>query len=249
MKAKKRQYNFSTHNIADHLQELRERLLKIFFLFLLFAMITFQFSWEIFNILAFPLIKICKNCGNFYFIYTKLTEGFLIELKISFITSIFLILPFIIFQLYRFFEPGLHIEEKKILLPCIIFPPILFTVGILVVYYIIIPITWKFFIRFQNIDTNHGAIVILNTKVTEYVDLVLELFLGFGIAFQLPIILVILARLDIVQYIQLQKFRRYAIVLIFILAAILTPPDILSQLMLALPLVLLYEISIILCKK
>lgn len=249
MKIKKNKVNLKTYTLEEHLTELKNRLLKIFFLFTIFTIITFQFSWEIFNILASPLTKLSKHPENFHFIYTKLTEGFMTELKISFISSLFLTSPVIFFQLYKFLEPGLYKNEKKVFLPYIFFPPILFIMGILIVYFIVMPITWKFFIGFQNIDIKNGVTVILEAKISEYIDLILELFIGFGLAFQLPILLIMLTKLGIINYTQLKKFRRYAIVLIFILAAILTPPDVFSQLILALPLVLLYEISILLCKK
>ena len=249
MKTKKNKVNLKTYTLEEHLYELKKRFLKIFLLFIIFTIITFQYSWEIFNILALPLTKLSKNPENFHFIYTKLTEGFITELKISFIFSFFLTSPVIFFQLYRFLEPGLYKNEKKVLLPYIFFPPVLFLIGIVLVYFIVMPITWKFFIGFQNIDLKNGVKIILEAKISEYIDLILELFIGFGLAFQLPILLIMLTRLDIINYNQLKKFRRYAIVLIFILAAILTPPDVFSQLILALPLVLLYEISILLCKK
>ena len=249
MKKKKDKVNLKTYTLEEHLIEFKNRFLKIFFSFIIFTIITFQFSWEIFNILALPLTKISNDSKNFHFIYTKLTEGFMIELKISFISSLFLTSPIIFFQLYKFLEPGLYKNEKKALVPYIFFPPVLFITGILIVYFIVMPITWRFFIGFQNLDIKNGVPIILEAKISEYIDLILELFIGFGLAFQLPILLIMLTKLNIINYTQLKKFRRYAIVLIFILAAILTPPDIFSQLILALPLVLLYEISIMLCKK
>lgn len=235
--------------LEEHLLEFKHRLAKIVLSFIVITIITFQFSWDIFHLLSKPLSKLSEDYGNFHFIYTKLTEGFIAELKISFISSLFLCSPIFFYQLYKFLEPGLYKDEKKIIMLYIFFPPVLFLIGVVLVYFIIMPITWKFFVSFQNISARNGTSIILEAKISEYVDLIVELFIGFGLAFQLPIILVMLTKLRIITYMQLKSFRRYSIVLIFILAAILTPPDVISQVILALPLVLLYEISIFLCKR
>jgi len=193
-------------------------------------------------------MKILGNVESFHFIYTKLTEGLIVELKIAFIMSIFLTSPILFIQTYKFLEPGLYEEEKKTVLRYMFFPPLLFLLGMMVVYLIVIPVTWKFFINFRDITTTSNSVpIVLKAKISEYIELVLELFIGFGLAFQLPMIILVLAKFGFVCCNQLKSFRRYAIVLIFILSAVLTPPDILSQLILALPLILLYEISILFC--
>ena len=241
--------DFKAFTVEEHLLEFRMRVAKVFFPFLIITAITFQFSWEIFQILSEPLAKISKNYEHFRFIYTKLTEGFMTELKISFISSLFFTSPIFFFQLYKFFEPGLYKNEKKLIFPYIFFPPMLFLIGIILVYFVVMPITWEFFTSFQNIKPKNGIPIILEAKVSEYIDLIVELFIGFGLAFQLPILLVMLTKLNIINFYQLKKFRRYSVVLNFIAAAILTPPDVISQLVLALPLIILYEISLFLCKK
>jgi sec-independent protein translocase protein TatC len=234
--------------IEEHLAELKSRIIKILLFFVIVTGISLQFSWDIFAFLSAPLSKLTMHDKNFHFIYTKLTEGFITELKIAFVSGLFFTSPFFFFQLYRFLAPGLYKHEKSVIAPYIFFPPILFATGVVLVYFVVIPITWRFFLSFQTTTTN--AIPIrLEAKVSEYIDLIIELFIGFGIAFQLPIVLILLTKLQIISYKNLISFRRYAIVLIFIASAILTPPDVLSQLILAVPLMLLYEISIFCCKK
>ncbi len=249
MMSRNSKHKLEGFTLAEHFLEFRSCLMKVVLSFIIVTIITFQFSWDIFRFLSKPLASLSGDYGNFHFIYTKLTEGFMTELKISFISSFFLCSPIFFYQLYKFLEPGLYRDEKKTIMPYIFFPPLLFLIGVLLVYFIVMPITWKFFISFQNINPKNGIPIILEAKVSEYVDLVVELFIGFGLAFQLPILLMMLTKLKIINYLQLKKFRRYAVVLIFILAAILTPPDVISQVILALPLVLLYEISIFLCKR
>ena len=247
--SKNSKHKLKRFTLEEHLLEFKYCLMKVIFSFIIITIITFQFSWDIFYLLSKPLSKLSEGEGNFHFIYTKLTEGFMTELKISFISSLFLCSPIFFYQLYKFLEPGLYKKEKKVVMPYIFFPPMLFLIGVLLVYFVVMPITWRFFISFQDITPKHGIPIILEAKISEYVDLIVELFIGFGLAFQLPILLVMLTKLKIINYHQLKKFRRYSIVLIFILAAILTPPDVISQVILALPLVLLYEISILLCKR
>lgn len=233
----------------QHFFELKSRLIKILVFFIIATGITFQFSWDIFAILSRPLAKLMANDTSFHFIYTKLTEGFATELKISFVFALFFTSPMFFFQLYRFLAPGLYKHEKRVLVPYLLFPPILFFAGVLLVYFVVIPVTWEFFISFQNPNHGSGVPIKLEAKVSEYVDLIIELFMSFGVAFQLPILLVMLTKLGIILPSQLIRFRRYSVVLIFVVAAILTPPDVFSQIILALPLMLLYEISIFCCKR
>ncbi|WPX96457.1 twin-arginine translocase subunit TatC [Candidatus Bandiella euplotis] len=247
-KKEEKSHSLKKFSIEEHLWELKSRVIKIVIFFMVSTVVTFQFAWDIFAVLSKPLV-ILIGTGEFHFIYTKLTEGFITELKISFIFAIFLTLPFFFFQFYKFVAPGLYKQEKVIVAPYLIFSPILFMMGAFLVYFVVMPITWRFFASFQNLNYLSGTPIKLEAKISEYLDLVIELFISFGIAFQLPIVLVMLTKLKIITISQLVKFRRYSIVLIFILAAILTPPDVLSQIILALPLMLLYEISILCCKK
>ena len=249
MKRKGKKGKLKKFSLEEHLSELKSRLIKVVFCFIVFTLISFNFSWDVFTILSQPLIKLTANNTDFHFIYTKLTEGFMTELKIAFIFSLFFTFPVFFYHLYKFLAPALYKHEKSMLIPYLFFSPILFLTGIFIVYFIVMPITWKFFISFQNLTPENGVIIRLEAKISEYIDLIIELFTGFGIAFQLPIILIMLTKLKIITVSQLVKFRRYSVVLIFIIAAILTPPDVLSQITLALPLMLLYEISILCCKR
>jgi sec-independent protein translocase protein TatC len=233
--------------LKEHLFELKFRLIKIVIFFIIATLATLQFAWDIFALLSEPLKKLTANDPSFHFIYTKLTEGFVTEIKISFVVALFLTSPVFFFQLYKFLAPGLYKNEKRVLMPYLFFPPILFFMGMLLVYFVVMPITWKFFLSFQNLSSS--VPIRLEAKVSEYVDLIVDLFISFGIAFQLPILLVMLVKLKIITTHQLIKSRRYSVVLIFVIAAVLTPPDVFSQIILALPLMLLYEISIFCCKR
>ena len=237
------------YTITEHLVELKTCLIKVLCSFIIIILISFQFSWKIFDILSQPLTNLSKDGKKFYFIYTKLTECLATELKISLVLALLCTTPIFFFQLYQFIKPALYKNEKKVILQCIFISPLLFMTGIILVYFLIIPITWKFFISFNNIQLQNSIPVSLEAKVSEYIDLVIELCIGFGLAFQLPMILFILVKLNIVDFYQLKQCRRYVIVLIFIIAAIFTPPDVVSQLILALPLIILYEIFLLLCKK
>lgn len=170
-------------------------------------------------------------------------EAFCSYLKLSFLMSLMISFPFVVWQIYSFIAPGLYKFEKRSILPFIILSPILFVIGGAVAYYGAIPLAWRFFLSFEN-----NAIV-LEAKLNEYLDLVMDFFIGFGLAFQMPILISLLSKIGIINTNHLRKFRRYAIVVIFILAAILTPPDVISQIMLAIPMLFLYEISILFCRR
>ena len=161
-----------------------------------------------------------------------------------------LLLHFFIWQLYLFIAPGLYKKEKTIIIPYLISSPLLFIIGVSIVYYYIFPLAWSFFVSFESDGNNAAGTLSIEfmPSVAEYLELVVQLMLAFGLAFQLPIILTLLAHANIITARSLAKKRRLAIVMIFIVAAILTPPDVLSQVGLAIPMLLLYELSIIACK-
>lgn len=221
-----------------HLIELKKRL----FCYLGFYLISFVFCYlnteQLLSFIIQPLIAISNN----NLIYTHLTEAFFINIKLSALSSFLICWPIAIWHIYKFAMPGLYKNEQLNLFLILISSSILFLCGIILVYYFIMPKAWLFFLSFQNEK------LILQAKINEYFSLTLSLMLAFGIAFQLPLILVILFKLKLIELSFLTNNRKYAILIIFIIAAILTPPDIISQIGLAIPMLLLYEIAIIICK-
>ena len=234
-------------SLIDHLTELRKRLLwsLVYIIFTFF--ICFYFASDLFYFLAKPLVNLLQVDEGQGFIYTALQEAFFTELKISFFFSLFFAFPLIAIQIWKFIAPGLYKTEKKAFLPFLIATPILFFAGGAMVYYLIAPLAWSFFLSYQNMS-DIGVPIRLEAKMGEYLSLMMRFIFAFGLAFQLPVVLGLLAKVGIVTYVSLIKFRKYAIVISFLAAAFLTPPDPFSQISLALPIILLYEISIYIAK-
>ena len=238
---------FKEMTLIDHLTELRKRLIWCFIYIIIVFIFCFYFADKLFAFLANPLVKLLNKETGQGFIYTALHEAFFTELKIALFFALFFSFPLIAIQLWKFIAPGLYIKEQKAFLPFLIATPILFFAGGSMVYYIISPIAWKFFLSYQNFNTS-GVPIRLEAKMGEYLALMMRFIFAFGLAFQLPVVLSLLAKAKIVNYEDLKKFRKYAIVLAFLSAAFLTPPDPFSQISLALPIIILYEISIYLAK-
>ena len=232
-------------NFLDHLKELRQKLIYSIIFFIFSFIISFYFSQSIFEFLAKPLTTILQD-GN-GLIYTALQEAFLTNVKVAFFTAAFMSFPFLSFQIWSFISPGLLKKEKKISLPSLIAIPFLFLLGAAVVYYLISPIAWKFFLSFQTSQADSINIT-LQAKMNEYLSLMMTFIFAFGLAFQLPVVLLLLVRVGVLTIQQLVSFRKYAIVLAFIFAAIITPPDPFSQISLALPVIILYEVSILISR-
>ena len=239
--------DFEEMSLIDHITELRKRLLWSFLYIIIVFIIWFYFADKLFAILAFPLVNLLDTENGQGFIYTALQEAFFTELKIAFFFAIFFSFPLIAIQIWKFIAPGLYKNEKKAFLPFLIATPILFFAGGAMVYYFIAPVAWKFFLSYQNINTT-GIPIRLEAKMGEYLNLMMRFNFAFGLAFQLPVVLSLLAKANLVNHLALKKFRKYAIVIAFLSAAFLTPPDPFSQISLALPIILLYEISIYLVK-
>jgi len=238
---------FKEMSLIDHLTELRKRLLWSFIYIIIIFVICFYFASDLFYFLAKPLVSLLQTDKGQGFIYTALQEAFFTELKIAFFFALFFAFPLIAIQIWKFVAPGLYKHEKNAFLPFLMATPILFFAGGAMVYYLIAPLAWNFFLSYQNMSDS-GVPIRLEAKMGEYLSLMMRFIFAFGLAFQLPVVLGLMAKVGIVTYTSLKKFRKYAIVIAFLSAAFLTPPDPFSQISLALPIIILYEISIYIAK-
>lgn len=234
--------------ISEHLAELRVRLVYSIMAFFIAFCVCYYFSDHIYGFLVKPLYEIYGENSNRRLIYTGLTEAFFTYVKLSMYAALIVSFPIIATQIYIFLAPGLYKNEKMVLVPFLVATPILFGLGAALVYYFIIPAAWKFFISFESMGASDSLPIQLEARVGEYLSLIMQLIFAFGLAFQLPILLTLLAKIGFVNSKGLASKRKYAIVIILIIAAIITPPDVISQIGLALPMMLLYEGSIIICK-
>lgn len=237
--------------LLDHLIELRNRLMYACGAIFLGFLVCYFFAEEIYKFLAQPLADICMAnsaagatgaCSRM--IVTGLTEVFFTYLKIAFWAGAFITFPFVAAQLWLFIAPGLYRNEKQAFLPFLAATPILFFMGGAMVYYVIFPLAWQFFLSFQTPGGDGSLPIELEARVGEYLDLVMKLIFAFGLCFQLPVGLTLLGRVGLVTSEGLARNRKYAIVGVFVVAALLTPPDIISQIGLGIPIILLYELSI-----
>jgi len=238
---------FKEMTLIDHITELRKRLLWSFVYIIIIFVICFYFAENLFAFLARPLAELLDTENGQGFIYTALQEAFFTELRIAFFFALFFSFPLIAIQIWKFIAPGLYTKEKKAFLPFLIATPVLFFAGGSMVYYLIAPVAWKFFLSYQNMNST-GIPIRLEAKMGEYLNLMMRFIFAFGLAFQLPVVITLLAKANLVAYKTLKQSRKYAIVIAFLAAAFLTPPDPFSQISLALPIIFLYEISIYLAK-
>lgn len=232
--------------LLEHLVELRSRLLYAALGFLIAFIACYYVSQQILDFLQRPLAELLPE-GR-VMIFTDLTEPFFTKLKVAAFGALCLSFPIIASQIWAFIAPGLYKHEKHAFLPFLIATPIMFTIGMAFVYYVLMPMAWKFFLGFQT-EAHEGVMALeLQAKIGEYINLVMKLIFAFGFCFELPVLLTLLAKVGIIGSQGLREKRRYAIVGIVIVAAIVTPPDALSMMSLAVPMLALYEISILMAR-
>jgi len=235
-----------TSSFVEHFTELRSRLIKSFVYLFFFFIVCYFFAENIYNFLLSPYAEAVKDDpSSRRMIFTALHETFITYLKVAFFASMFITSPIILTQIWKFVAPGLYKNEKKALLPYLVATPTLFLLGGMLVYYLIMPLAIKFFLSFETTAQLGNLPIQLEAKVNEYLSLIMRLIFAFGLSFQLPVLLSLLARVGFIDSLYLKKRRKYVIIIIFTVAAILTPPDPITQIGLGIPLLILYELSIL----
>ncbi|HEY2447123.1 MAG TPA: twin-arginine translocase subunit TatC [Rhizomicrobium sp.] len=230
--------------LLDHLIELRKRLIISIIAFVVCFVLCFAFAKYIYAFLTAPLANALQGQPNHHLIYTALYETFFTYVKLGMFAGLCLSFPIVASQIWLFIAPGLYRHERNAFLPFLAATPVLFATGAAFVYYVMLPFAIRFFVSYET-PGGHGSLGIeLQAKVSEYLDFVTTLIFAFGLCFQLPVLLSLLGRVGIVSSAQLRSVRRYAILGIVALSAVVTPPDVFSMISLALPLAFLYEVSI-----
>jgi sec-independent protein translocase protein TatC len=226
--------------LTSHLKELRKRLILSFIAIAAGFVICYAFSQPLFDILSKPLLKMMPEGSSL--IFTSVAEAFFTYMKVAFIAGIILASPFVLFQVWAFVAPGLYRHEKKYVIPFVAAGSLFFVMGILFAYFVAIPVGFKFLLGYAT------DFIKPMPSMKEYLSFSIKFLLAFGLVFQFPVVLVFLARIGVVNAKTMARHRKYAILLIFVFAAVMTPPDIISQLLMAIPLVGLYELSIVLSR-
>lgn len=227
----------NTESLIAHLIELRSRLLNSAIFMLVAFLCLYPWSADLYALLAQPLLSKLPQGGQM--IATDVTTPFFVPLKVTMMAAFLIALPYILYQIWRFVAPGLYAHEKKLVVPIIIASTLLFFCGMAFAYFVVFPVVFGFIVA----SAPHGVAVM--TDIDKYLSFVLGMFMAFGITFQVPVIVVVLVRMGFVSVAKLREIRRYVIVGAFVVGAIFTPPDVVSQFMLAMPLWLLYEAGIV----
>lgn len=234
--------------LLTHLLELRTRLLYCLGFFVVVFGVSYLFAEDLYRFLQQPLLEIFGPTSGRRMIYTGLHEAFFTYLKLSFFMATFITLPLALIQVWKFIAPGLYQREQRALSPLFVMTPVLFVMGAALAFYVVMPLAWDFFISFERLDADQGISVELEARVSEYLGLVIKLILAFGLSFELPVLLLVMAKAGLVTADSLRRHRRHAVVVTFLFAALVTPPDLISQIALGVPIVALYELSILLIR-
>ena len=240
--------NKNKESFSVHITEIRNRIIYFFLFFAFSFFFSYFFVETIFSFITTPLVESVEFKENKRLIYTGLAEAFFSYLKLSLISAFIISSPFLIYQLWAFIAPGLLKKEKKIIFPFIFLVPFMFILGFCFLYYFIMPLAWDFFTTFDTSVLKKDLSIELEPKINEYISLTLKLAFAFGLAFQLPTAIFLLTILGITSPRDLERKRRFIIVIIFIVSALITPPDIISQIGLAIPVIFIYELSIFISK-
>ncbi len=226
--------------LTSHLKELRKRLILSFIAVVTGFIVCYAFSQDLFDILSKPLLKMMPSGSSL--IFTSVAEAFFTYMKVAFIAGIILTSPFVLFQVWAFVAPGLYRNEKRYVIPFVAAGSFFFVLGILFAYFVAIPVGFKFLLGYAT------DFIKPMPSMKEYLSFSIKFLLAFGLVFEFPVVLVLLAKIGVIDAVTLARQRKYAILLIFVFAAIMTPPDLISQVLMALPLMGLYELSILLSK-
>lgn len=231
--------------LIEHLMELRQRLIYCFWAFGLAFLVCYYFSGHIYDFLVEPFAREVSGQAGRRLIFTAPQEAFFTQIKVGLYASFCVTFPFTLNQVWKFVAPGLYRHERRALWPFLVATPVLFTLGAAMVQYLVMPFAMKFFLSFESVGAVGSLPIQMEAKVSEYLSLVMTLIFAFGVAFQSPVVLVLLARVGILSLADLRSKRRYAILANTIIAAVLTPSDPLSMMTLAVPLCLLYEVAVV----